>query len=94
MIHAMHLVIGVDVRRGHVLFGSDRVDDFRDVAAGERFELAPGHACGVADDAALAAAERHVRHGAFPRHPGGERRDFIEAHVGVIADPTLGGAEA
>ena len=83
------LIVGVDVGRGHVLLGSDRVDDFRDVAARQRLELAPRHPRGIADDAALAAAERDVRDGALPRHPGGQRRDLVERHVGVIADAAL-----
>ena len=83
------LIVGVDVRRGDVLLGADRVDDFRDVAARQRLELAAGHPRRVADDAALAAAERHVRDRALPRHPGGERRHFVERDVGVIADAAL-----
>jgi hypothetical protein len=35
-----HLLVGVDVWSGDVLLGTDRVDDFGDVAAGECFELA------------------------------------------------------
>src|SRR5436189_174068 len=52
--HPRHdLLIGVDVGRGDVLLGADRVDDFRDVAAGEGFELAAGHPRGIADDTAF-----------------------------------------
>ena len=87
------LIVGVDVGRRDVFLGADRVDDLRDVAAGERLELAAGHARGVADDAALAAAERDVGDRALPRHPGGERRDFVEADVGVVANAALGRPE-
>ena len=87
------LVVGVDVGRRDVLLGADRVDDLGDVAARQRLELAARHPRRVADDAALAAAERHVRDGALPRHPGGQRRDFVERDVGVIADAALGRAE-
>jgi hypothetical protein len=39
--HPRHdLIVGVDVGRGDVLLGADRVDDLGDVAAGQRFELA------------------------------------------------------
>ena len=31
--------------------------------------------------------------GAFPGHPGRERRDFVERHVRVIADAALGRSE-
>ena len=52
------LLVGVDVGRRHVLLGADGVDDLGDVAARERLELAARHAGRIADDAALAAAER------------------------------------
>ena len=87
------LIVGVHVRRRHVLVGADSVDDLGDVAAGQRFEFAARHPRRIADDAALAAAERHVRHGAFPRHPRRERRDFVERHVRVVADAALGRAQ-
>ena len=87
------LIVRVDVRRGDVLLGADGVDDFRNVAARQRLELTAGHARRIADDATLAAAERHVRDRALPRHPGGERRDFVERDVGVIADAALGRAK-
>ena len=88
-----HLLVGVDVGRRHVLLGADRVDDLGDVAARQRFELAARHPRRIADDAALAAAERDVRDGALPRHPGGQRRHLVERHAGVIADAALGRAE-
>ena len=47
----------------------------------------------IADDAALAAAERDVRDGALPRHPRGQRRDLVERDAGVIADAALGRTE-
>ena len=92
--HPRHdLVVGVDVRRGHVLVGTDGVDDLGDIAAGQRLELAARHAGRVADDAALAAAERHVRDRALPGHPGRERGDLVQRDVGVVADAPLGGPE-
>jgi hypothetical protein len=88
--HPRHdLVVGVHVRSGHILLGPDGVDDLGDVAPGERFEFAPGHARGIADDAALAAAERNVGNGALPCHPGSERRHFIETDPGMVPDATL-----
>ena len=47
---------------------------------------------GIADDAAFAAAEGDVDHGAFPGHPGGQRADFVEGDVGREADAAFGGA--
>ncbi len=80
------LLVGVDVGRGDVLLRSDGVDDLGDVAARQCLELAARHDARIADDAAFAAAERNVGHGAFPRHPRRERRDLVERHAGVIAD--------
>ena len=48
--------------------------------------------CGIADDAALGAAERNVHHRAFPRHPARQRADFVEVHVGRVAQSALGRA--
>ncbi len=84
-----HLIVGVDVGRRHVLLGTDRVDDFGDVAARQRLELAPRHPRRIADDAALAAAERDVRDRALPRHPRRERRHLVERDARVIADAAL-----
>ena len=44
--HPRHdLLVGVDVRRRHVLFRTDRVDDFGDVAPRQRFDLALATSC-------------------------------------------------
>jgi hypothetical protein len=87
------LGVGVDVGRGDVLVGADGIDDLGDVAARQRLQLAPRHPRRVADDAALAAAERHLRDRALPRHPRRQRRDLVERDVRVIADAPLGRAE-
>ena len=47
----------------------------------------------IADDAALAAAERDVRDGALPRHPRGERGDLVERDAGMVADAAFRGPE-
>ena len=83
------LVVGVDVGRRDVLLRTDRIDDLGDVAPRQRLELAARHPRRVADDAALAAAERDVRDGALPGHPGRERGHFVEGDVGVVADAAL-----
>ena len=83
------LFVGVDVGRRHVLVRTDRVDDLRGVAARQRFELAHRHLGRIADHAALAAAERQLRHGALPRHPRRQRRHLVERDVRVIADAAL-----
>ena len=45
---------------------------------------------GVADDAALGAAEGKPHHGALPGHPCRQGLDFVERDVGVVADAALG----
>ena len=47
---------------------------------------------GIADDAALGAAERDVDDGALPGHPTGQGADFVERDVGRVADAALGRA--
>jgi hypothetical protein len=46
----------------------------------------------VADDAALAAAERDVDHRALPGHPGREGAHRVDRLLRVEADAALGGA--
>ena len=87
------LFVRVDVRCGNVLVGSDRVDDFGDVPAGERLELALRHPRRIADDAALAAPKRDVGDSALPRHPRRERRHFVETDVRVVPDASLRGTQ-
>ena len=48
--------------------------------------------CGIADDAALGAAEGDVDDRALPGHPGGQRAHFVERDVGRVADAALGRA--
>ncbi len=92
--HPRHdLRVGVDVRRRDILLGTDRVDDLGDIAPGQRFDLALRHLGRIADDAALAAAERDVGDGALPRHPRRQRRDFVERDAGMVTDAAFGRAE-
>src|ERR1039458_9196820 len=72
------LFVGIDIRRGNVFFGSDEFDQFGGVAPGHALDFAHGHFVGIADHAALGAAERNVDHGALPGHPTGEGADLIE----------------
>src|SRR4029077_18008701 len=52
-------------------------------------EFAAGHFAGIADDAALGAAEGDVYDSAFPGHPGGEGANFIDGDVRGKADAAL-----
>ncbi len=47
---------------------------------------------GIADHAALGAAEGNVHHRALPGHPRGQRADFIKRHIRREPDAALGGA--
>ena len=59
-------------------------------AAAELLLLAGGHPARVADDPALAAAERDVGQRALPGHPGGQRAHGVGGLLGVEADAALG----
>ena len=86
------LLVGVHVGGGDVFFRADELDERGGVAAGHAFELALGHGLGIADDAALGAAEGDVDDGAFPGHPGSECADFVEGDIRGVADAALAGA--
>ena len=47
---------------------------------------------GVADDAALGAAEGNVDDSALPGHPAGQGAHFVEGDVGRVADAAFGRA--
>src|SRR5206468_4100780 len=84
------LLVGVDVGGRHVALGAEQVGEIGRVAAGQALQLAARHLRGVADDAALAAAEGDVDDLALPGHPGRQRLDLLERHVRVVADAALG----
>src|ERR1019366_8921169 len=75
---------------GDIAFGSDKIDDFGDVAAGDLLQFGVGEDVGIADDSAFAPAERNIDHGALPGHPGGQRAHFVERDIGGEADAALG----
>ncbi len=81
-----------DVRSGDVLQGADVAGDLADPAAADLFLLTVGELAGVADHAALAAAQGDVNHGGLPGHPGGQGAHGVDGLVGVEADAALRGA--
>jgi hypothetical protein len=87
-VHHPHhgLGVGAHVRRGDVVVGADVVTQRVGEAAGDALELGLAVLAGVELDAALGAAEGDLHHGALPGHPGGERLDLVEVHLGVVAD--------
>ena len=87
-----HLLVGVDVGSGHVFLRADELDELGGVAAGHALQFAARHVLGIADDAALGAAEGNVHHRALPGHPAGQRAHFVERDVGRIANAALGRA--
>ena len=88
--HPRHrLLVGVDVGSGHVLLRADELDELSGVAAGQALQFAARHVLGIADDAALGAAERNVHHRALPGHPARQGAHFVKRHVGRIAYAAL-----
>jgi hypothetical protein len=91
--HPQHVLAGGhDVGGGHVGHGTDVPGELAHPASADLLLLALREVVGVADDAALAAAERDVHHRAFPGHPGGEGADGVERLLRVEADAALRGA--
>ena len=91
--HPRHgLFVGVHVGGGNVFLGADELDQLGGVAAGHALQFAARHVLGIADDAALGAAEGDVHDRALPGHPTGQRAHFIQRDVGSVADAALGRA--
>ena len=68
------------------------VGEVRRLASGDLLQLYLRELLGVAGHPTLCPAERDVHHGALPRHPGGQRRDLAQRHVGGVSDAALGRA--
>ena len=83
------LLVGVDVRRGHVLLRPDKFDQLRGIAAGHSLQLADRHLLGVANHAALGAPKWDIDHGALPGHPAGQGANLIQSYIGGIADSSF-----
>ena len=94
MIQAMICGVGVHVGGGDVALRADEERDLGGVAAGQALQLGLRHLLGVADHAALGAAEGDVDHGALPGHPHGQGAHLVQGDVGVVADAALGRAAA
>jgi len=91
--HPEHVLgIGHDVGGGDVAEVADIVREDPDPAPAELFLLTGAEVVRVADDAALAAAERDVDDGALPGHPHGQSPDGVDRLLGVEADAALAGA--
>jgi hypothetical protein len=91
--HPEHVLgAGHDVGGGDVAEVADVLGDGPDPAAAKPFLLAGAEVVGVADDAALAAAERDIDDGALPGHPHGQGPDRVDRLLGVEADAALAGA--
>ena len=88
--HPDHVLrAGHHVGRRHVLQVAHVLRHLARPAAADRLLLAHAQVVRVADDAALAAAEGDVHHGAFPRHPRRQGPHRIERLVGVEPDAAL-----
>ena len=83
------LLVGAEVGRGNVALGPKPLAQFGGVAARDAFEFASGELRGIADDAALGAAEGNVHHRAFPGHLAGQRAHFVQRHIGRETDAAL-----
>ena len=86
------LLVGVDVGSGNVFLGADELDQLGGVAAGHALQLAARHVLGIANDAALGAAEGDVDDRALPGHPARQGANFVERHIGRIAHAAFGRA--
>src|SRR5512141_173177 len=90
--HPEHVLgVGHDVGGGDVAEGADVLGQDPDPAAAETLLLALAEVMRVANDAALAAAERDVHDGALPGHPHRQGADRVDRLLGGEADAALAG---
>ncbi len=91
--HPCHgLLVGIDVGRGNIFLRPDELDQLGGVTPGHALQFAARHVLGIADDAALGAAEWDIDYRAFPGHPAGQGAYFIQRHIGSVTYAALGGA--
>ena len=83
---------GHHVRRRHVGQLADVARDLANPSAADLLLLAHAQVVRIANDPALAAAERDVDDRALPRHPHGERAHGVDGFLRVEADAPFGRA--
>ncbi len=82
---------GVDVRGGDVGVRPDQIAQVGNVAPGDLAQVALAQFLGIATDAPLGAAKRHVDDGALPGHPCRQGAHFIQGNVRVVANAAFSG---
>ena len=92
MIQAITWGVVLTSGAGMSRLGSDQQRDLGGVAAGEPLQLIVAEPAGVDDHPSLGTAEGDPRDRAFPGHPHRQGPDLVQGHLGVEADPPLGGA--
>ncbi len=80
------LSVGAHVRGRDVDAVTESVIEGADITADQTFAFADGEIARINNDAALAAAERDVRDGAFPGHLHGQHADSVDGFVGSEAE--------
>ena len=83
------LLVGAEVGRGNVALRTEPFDQFGGIAPRDALQFAVREFGGIANHAALGAAERNIDHSAFPGHPAGQRAHFIERHVRSESNASL-----
>jgi len=81
----MTLGRGINIGGRYVGLFADIVADGADIGPAEALQFGQGHLFGIADDAALGAAQGYVDHGCLPRHPCCQGADGVDGLVGVEA---------
>ena len=87
------LFIGAHVGRHDIHLRSDEGNHLLGEPAREPLNFRARHFGGITRNAALGSPVRQARQRAFPAHPHGQRGYLPQRHVGMIAQPALGGAE-
>src|SRR5258705_11700129 len=85
-----NLLVGVDVRTGHIFFRTQDLHQFRSVPSAVALQFTLGHLVWTANHPTSCAAERDVYQGPFPGHPPRECTRLVKGQGGAVTNATLG----
>ena len=83
------LFVRIHVRRRHIFFRPDEVEQLRGIAASHSFELTHRHLLRITNDSSLCSTKRNIDHSTFPGHPRCQRSNLVDIHIWRVANSSL-----